>query len=462
MKLRDGFALAVAVTTTVSLAAASALTLAIFIRAQERALDRSLLDRARIEAEEALELGGTRLNIEQTPSDEDDELDQLVKYGAMYRRDGRLLDDTATFPERPPRLAELDWAPHQPLPEGGFDLRFKEQSLRAVLVPVGASGDPEAHILLLAASRRDMDNDARSLAKLMAMMVVLAGLSSLLLGRFIGARMTRGVESIAAVARRIAAGELDARVEAPLAGPQDETRRLGLDLNAMVDRLSALIDSERRFASYAAHELRSPLAALRGELELALRRPRTEEAYKDAISAALDDTDRLIALAEDLLVFARSSVASENGYELANVREILERAVADSLARAAQQRVVEVQVSDEPTIRARSRDLTRMVRNLVDNAVAHSPATAAVRVLGRRSNDDSSVIELVVENEGAGIPEDLRERIFEPFTRGDESRERSGAGLGLAIARQIAKAHGGDVMLESSRALTRFVARFPA
>lgn len=459
MKLRHRVALTVAASTTAALAAASTITVAVFVHAQERELDRSLFARARLEAQESVQLGGRRIDIEQGPSGSDNDLEQLVKFGAMYRPDGRLMDDTATFGAHAPSLESLGWSSGSPLPRDGFDLPYRGRTLRAVMVRVGSADDPSAPVLLLAAPRSDMESDARSLARVMAIVVALAAASSLLAGQWIGARMTRGIEGIAATARRIAAGELAARVDLTSVGPGEEPASLGVDLNAMVDRLAALIETERRFASHAAHELRSPLAALRGELELALRRPRTEEAYREAIAEALDDTDRLIQLAEDLLAFVRSSVAG-SPRERVRLSQLCEQAVKGSLARADRSRTVDVRVEEDATIEGRPNDLSRMLRNLIDNAIAHAPDGTAVRVVARAPSADRA--EVAVEDRGPGVPPEARERIFQPFFRAEGERARSGAGLGLAIAREIARAHGGDVVYEHEGDTTRFVARVAA
>ena len=295
--------------------------------------------------------------------------------------------------------------------------------------------------------------------QVMAAVLAAAAALALLTGYWLGVRMSRGIEGVAAVARRVSEGELGARVASRSVGSDDEVKMLAVALNQMIDRMGDLLNAERRFVSHAAHELRSPLTALRGELELALRRPRPVEDYRTAIQESLESTNRLVVLAEDLLALARVGTKSGVTEEAPTpLREVVEEAVRASLARAEARRTVDVDVDDDLLVNGRKADLARMIRNLIDNAVAHAPEGTSVRVTGRRQDPPSERILVTVEDSGPGVPEDLRPRIFEPFFRGDVERERSGAGLGLAIAKEIARAQGGDLRLDDSASCTRFVA----
>jgi signal transduction histidine kinase len=187
------------------------------------------------------------------------------------------------------------------------------------------------------------------------------------------------------------------------------------------------------------------LAALRGELELALRHPRSEQAYRAAITEALDDTNRLIALAEDLLTLARLEVA---GVEAAQTQESLPQLIQEASRLSLLSTKSEVRVTQEVPemqVRVRARDFSRLLRNLIDNALAHAPPGSEIAV---RAKQESGRVIITVRDHGIGIRPELRERIFEPFFRGDVEREHSGAGLGLAIAREIARAHGGQLSVQ--------------
>jgi len=458
MRLRKRLALVFATSTSLTVASAFVLTFTFFRHFQQRQLDYALITRAELEAEETLRMGGDRLHIEQEPTGSGTELESLVKYGAMYREDGRVLDATPTFGGVPPALKGLGFVPEAW--RQTVDFPYRGQILRGVIVRVGL---PAQHgpVLLLAAPRGELDSDTRQMIEVMGTVLVAAAALALFIGHWLGVRMSRGIEAVAAVSRRVAEGELHARVERRAIGSDDEVRALAADLNLMIERISDLLTAERRFVSNAAHELRSPLTAIRGELELALRRPREPEEYKRAIEEALDSTNRLVGLAEDLLALARiGSTSTSQDIRNHKLSDIVAGAVRASSLRAEQRRSIEVAVAPELAIHGRDADLTRMLRNLIDNAVAHAPQGTSVRVVAEKTDGDEVLV--AVEDTGPGVPEELRDRIFEPFVRGASERAASGAGLGLAIAREIARANGGDLFLDAAPGRTRFVARLAA
>jgi two-component system OmpR family sensor kinase len=248
----------------------------------------------------------------------------------------------------------------------------------------------------------------------------------------------RPVESMRREAEAVSATEPGRRL--PLPRAPDELARLGETLNGMLARLEAAFARERRFVADASHELRTPLAALRTELELALRRPRSREELEAALRSAAEETDRLSSLAEDLLVLARA----EDG-RLPVRREDL--AAADLLSSvseryagraAAAGRSLAVHVDDGLTLSADGLRLEQALGNLVENALRYGAGTI---VLAAERNDGR--VELHVRDEGPGFDAGFVTRAFEPFARDDPARSSQGAGLGLAIVQVIARAHGG-------------------
>jgi signal transduction histidine kinase len=226
----------------------------------------------------------------------------------------------------------------------------------------------------------------------------------------------------------------------PLPPARDEIARLGETLNGMLGRLEAALARERRFVSDASHELRTPLAALRAELELALRRERTKEELEDALRSAAEETERLSRLAEDLLVLARAEdgklpvrrMTLRASELLGGVRE----RYASRAAEAGRPLLIEVDEGLELSVdRLRAE---QALGNLVENALRHGRGRVLLEA-GRRNGR----IELHVRDEGPGFAPDFIERAFEPFSRGDPARSSEGAGLGLAIVDVIARAHGG-------------------
>ena len=459
MKLRHRLALAFAITGTATLVLSRIVTMDAFRRVQEYDLDEGLKRRARQESSEVALLGRKAFETQAEEDAETNPLEHLVTYGALYDADGNVAADTPSFAHAP-SLHEIG-LPARPKvvpPSAPFDFRFRGSDLRGVLVEVktGASSGPQ--YLLLAASRREMDVDARQLIEvgwwvLFAMIPVALGL-----GAWLGRRMTHGIESVAAAARRVTDGDLETPIAHDLVdvvARDDEVAALATALREMIGRLKELLEIERRFASHAAHELRSPLAALRGELELALRRKRSPEEYEQTLRDVLDDTNRLIALSEDLLTVARLGGQSRDVEEEVALGDALSEAIASSLAAG---KLAPPSLDETVRVRGSRAAIVRMFRNLLDNGVTHGDAST-LRVDGSR--DAGGTFRIVVEDDGGGVAEEDRPRVFEHFHRGADAREHSGAGLGLGIAREVARQHGGDLELASASKPTRFVVTLP-
>jgi two-component system heavy metal sensor histidine kinase CusS len=257
-------------------------------------------------------------------------------------------------------------------------------------------------------------------------------------------QLTRGHEAIAAAARKVADGDLAARVA--LGSGDDEVIQLARDVDEMVRRLEILVEGQQRFIAHAAHELRSPLTSLYGELQLALRKSRSADEYRSAIEEALDSARRLKALAEDLLALARIGAEREPSRTPVALDEVA-KAAASWVSREATRRHVELAIdSDGSSVLGHAIDLERLLRNLLDNAVRHSPEGGHVRVEARSEGD---MVHISVLDEGPGVPPEERDRVFDPFFRAASERRRDdGSGLGLAIVREIARVHGGDVSVE--------------
>lgn len=472
MRLRRRLSLLLAATAILMVAAAFGVTLKAFEHAQERQLDHALLARAHHRAQIVSRLGEQALEQVTSEGAPGSDLDELVHYSAIYRIDGTVVTATENLGSPPPTLDQLGWqrSTGSPVPRETIGLEFGVRGavLRGVLVEIDVAPGPEQRLLLLAAGRGDLDADNWRLVRLMGIVLIGAMLCALGLGWLLGGYLSRSIERIAQTARRVGQGEITARVADTSQIREREIRSLAEDLNRMIDKLAKLLDVGRRFVSHAAHELRSPLAALRGELELALHRPRTVDEYQSAIRTALDDTERLIALAEDLLMLARlESAQPRKGVTAFPLQAAVDGAIRDSAGAQGGRVRIDVQVGTA-RILGRIVDVQRMIRNLIDNAVAHSPVGAVVQVRAElllRSSSESlqdSMVLLTVTDQGTGVPVELRERIFEPFFRGESERAQSGAGLGLSIAREIAIAHGGSIHCEAAEGGgARFVAVLP-
>jgi len=309
----------------------------------------------------------------------------------------------------------------------------------AVLAAVGAvlyfsvKASLDEQIAEHPATRLDAIGDRNEVLTSLLVLMLIVGPLALLLAAFAGYRLAgaalRPVEAMRQRAAEISAETTGERL--PVPPSRDEIQRLGTTLNEMLERLDAGLLRERRFVADASHELRTPLSLLRTELELALRRPRTPEEHEAALRSVAEEVDRLVRLAEGLLLLA---TAEEAGIQPERIRvgELLER-VARRYGNAA----VEVTDSLGEVVADRLR-LEAALGNLVENALRH--AAPPIRLEAAREGDDAV---FRVTDAGPGFAPDFLDHAFERFARADEARTEKGAGLGLAIAAAVARAHGG-------------------
>ncbi len=233
----------------------------------------------------------------------------------------------------------------------------------------------------------------------------------------------------------------------PAAGLPDEVAPLVSALNALLQRLGASLDAQRAFVADAAHELRSPLTALKLQMQLLQRAP-DEAARAEAVAALTQGIDRAARLVEQLLALARSEPgAPAVAHRPADLAEIARQAVADTVPLARVRGNTLALIADAPVpVHGDPAALTVLARNLADNAVRYSPPGAPIEV---RVGTIAGAAQLQVDDAGPGIPEAERERVFDRFYR-HAPGETAGSGLGLAIVRGIAQQHGATVALVDS------------
>ncbi|MEU8342995.1 Signal transduction histidine kinase [Actinomadura meyerae] len=269
-------------------------------------------------------------------------------------------------------------------------------------------------------------------------------------------RTLRPVNAIRRELDEITATDLERRV--PVPPRRDEVGLLAESINATLDRLEQAVARQRGFVSDVSHELRSPLAALRMEVELALSAP--EEAdVQETLQAVLENTERLSAVVDDLLALARLEADRNFPREVVDLPELADEEVLRRPRRT------QVTVLSEGAVRVEGgrSELARLLTNLLDNADRH--AASEVTMILRTEPPATAVVEVI--DDGPGVPPQDRERVFERFTRLAEGRHRDagGTGLGLAISRDIATAHQGSLVLTDrldGRSGARFVLRLPA
>ncbi|HEV7863837.1 MAG TPA: ATP-binding protein [Acidimicrobiia bacterium] len=268
------------------------------------------------------------------------------------------------------------------------------------------------------------------------------------------------VDAMSAEVGEIEAHALDRRLAAP-AG-DDEFARLARTLNHMLDRLDTAVRLQRRFAADASHELRSPLTAARAQLEVGLAYPDRAD-WTTTAANVLDEIDRLERLAGELLDLARFNADSTaDGAGLAPRRQRLD--LAELVGREAASPewrnlpLATATAPPPPVVMADPDLITRVVRNLLANAARHARSSVVVE-----TGSSGAVAWVRVANDGPPVPVEHRERIFEPFARIDNARaaRSGGAGLGLAIARRIARAHDGDLTLAPEAEGAAFLLTLP-
>ncbi|MCW2818450.1 MAG: ATP-binding region, ATPase domain protein [Marmoricola sp.] len=328
----------------------------------------------------------------------------------------------------------------------------------AVRVP---GGSVPGRTVLVAQAADDVAHAQHVLgATLLATYPLLLLVLALIAWRVVGAAL-RPVESLRAAADQISGG--GGRDRLPVPPSRDELRALALTLNSMLDRLAGSRERQRSFVADAAHELRSPLASMRTQLEVAGRRGEAPEVVPDLV----EEVHRMSHLVEDLLVLARlDAPAPTDGSGSPPARVDLADLLAGVVARHAGGRVPVVleATAGAPVALARPEHLVRAVDNLVTNAVRHAASRVTVRLGPVPCASGAPGVAVTVLDDGHGVPAPERERVFERFTRLDEARDRDagGSGLGLAIARQLVEGLGGSVTVhDAPGGGAAFVVRLP-
>jgi heavy metal sensor kinase len=291
-------------------------------------------------------------------------------------------------------------------------------------------------------------------------LLVLTAVVWLLSHRLTG-RTLQPVRTIAATARDITEHDLHRRVDLDL--PADEFGELAATFNAMLARLEDAFATLQQFTADAAHELRAPLAVLRAELEVSLAKQRTAAEHVATERIALAEIERLARIADQLLTLTRADAgALVPDLQPVDLGDLVDETVERWRPLAAEKRVtLSAEVRDEGSTQGDPSLLRRVLDNLLDNAVRHTPQSGTVAV---RLALDGGRWRIEVSDTGPGVPEALRDTLFERFTRGDEARGRDtgGAGLGLALCHAIVELHGGSIALADTGPGATFVVTLPA
>jgi signal transduction histidine kinase len=333
---------------------------------------------------------------------------------------------------------------------------------RLVMIALFVTGTIFVNLVVLAQQMFVSSHDARQLTVLLVYAVAIGIGASIALSR----SMIAAVDRLTETARDVGAGHLDARSAVDAAGP--ELDLLAATLDQMAERLQGSIESERiadrvrrDLVTAVSHDLRTPLADLRAMVEAVddgiVDDAESLRSYITEMKNSVHSLGRLVEDLFELVQLDASAIATET--RRARL-EVVVAAAVDSCRGGAFEKHLRVETSlGDAGQRLCSPRLTRVVQNLLQNAIRHTPEDGTVRV---EASVDTDRLELVVSDNGEGIPESQLGRVFEPFWRGDAARATPGAGLGLALAKRITETLGGDIHVDSSpREGTRFAIVLP-
>lgn len=378
-------------------------------------------------------------------------LPQQVRAHAELQAGSSLLqvvDENDNFLYRSPRLQRLGVPPHLKKSREYAITWFGRTPLRTY----SAIFDNQGHTLTILVAQ-DMDDYFEATDRYEVFLFV--GIPVLLVvavagGYWLSKRALAPVDEITNAAQRISPTDLSGRVVVP--ETRDELQRLGQTLNAMLQRIEVAFRRMTQFTADASHELRTPIALIRTRAEVTLRKSRDNEQYREALREILEESERITELIENLMLLARADTGTEAlHFKSVNVREIAQRASTQGkvLADARQLQWSETIPEVPLWVTADPDSLGRLLLILIDNALKYTPAHGSVSIHVTSSNGHAQI---EVRDTGIGIPEVDLPHVFERFYRADSARSRDsgGAGLGLSIGQWIAKAHLGEITVQST------------
>ncbi|MDB5387117.1 MAG: cusS 2 [Planctomycetaceae bacterium] len=295
------------------------------------------------------------------------------------------------------------------------------------------------------AERNEVWEFAMTLLKSLPM-VILAAFG---VGYLVSARALSPVDKMISTAKDITANRLDKRIDVPDTG--DELARLAQTLNEMIDRLNTSFEEMRRFTADAAHDLRTPVTALRTEVEVSLMADQTVDDYRHSMQSVLEEAINLSRLAEQLLDLSHED-RGWNYDEQPKVRlDVILQSVREDLHKVAQQKQIRIDTQQvRPwTVKGDQVRLRRVFTNLLNNAIQYTPNGGCIWIEGTSTPETTTV---VIADNGIGVPAEDLPHVFDRFRRVDQARnsQSGGTGLGLAICKSIVESHGGKIWMEST------------
>lgn len=367
-----------------------------------------------------------------------------ITFGSAKPPTPRLLDDKGVAEARKGSTVYADRGGF--LPPGDWSYRVE-----ATAVPT-----PQGRVVVATAiSRQPRDEALRELLVQLA----IADLLVLLAASYVGYRTARGALDPVERYRRAAkaAGETSGgRLPVPT-DRDDELSRLGHTFNSLLARIEAATEREHRYIADASHELRTPLALLKAEVELALHKPRSADYMREVLVAVTAEVDRMADLANALLDLEELESGVQASETDVDVRTML-TTTADRFRSSFDREERAIMVDSAPmSFRLSEPWMDAALSNLVSNALRYGSGSVTLSA----SNADGSLL-VAVADEGEGFPEEVRDQAFDRFTRADQTRTTRGSGLGLALVKAVAEAHGGAARIDQESGSTRVVMSIPS
>lgn len=418
-------------------------------RALRDQLDQSL-EEASVVAARSLEQHrfGPFLNFEDLAQDFP-ELALLDKFFQIFGPSGNITIQSANIKSRDIPLSPTAFQTALTGQATFESVRFEEDvHFRLLALPIQHE-DRLVNILRVGTSLHPVE---KTLARLLLALLIASPLAvsiSLLGGWFLAGRALRPVDTITLTAQRITAGDLTQRIVAP--HTSDEIGRLASTFNDMIARLEVSFRQIRQFSADASHELRTPLTITKGETELALRRPRPAEDYRQVLESNLEEIDRMSRIVDELLFLSRADLG-EIKIEFAPVKfdDLVKEIQQQAMVLGQEHKIETTLVAVEPiTVIGDEWRLRELLLNLVDNAIKYSRPEDKVEISLMREND---MARLSVVDHGIGISPDDQVHIFDRFYRTEAARSHTqkGTGLGLSICKWIVEIHHGRIHVQSA------------
>jgi signal transduction histidine kinase len=325
---------------------------------------------------------------------------------------------------------------------------WRGEQFRTIYLAVDHELPDDDRIIQVAASLRPKESAARQVFLLMLGTVALGTVAATLGAGWLSRSTMAPVAEIAEQAAEVTPGAVGQRITAH--AQVEEFNRLVTVLNGMLERLDRGLLAQRRIIADVGHDLRTPITAMQGEIEVTLRHPRSPERYQQALASILEDVNHLGTISDTLLLLARI----EAGELAPRVRETDVRDLADRAVRRIRQRIADHPIHFVPEDGGEGAPahvdgtmVELVLDHLLDNAVRHTPPATPIDVQVRA---DLQSVSVTVADQGPGVSPEMLPHLFERFYRGDTARERGGAGLGLTVAAAIVSAHGGTIKAAKS------------